>query len=398
MLFIDTDTTGSKPTYMSVAFATNHTFSISAETTDVSSKDHGIYGAQEISKITWELTTENLTSTAEENGYNTLYTYMLEQRVIPVMFALVDSAATDEIIGQTPQSWSIGTEIIQQGDFNPHNLHRSNVIGEGIITSLTLNANNGETSTFSATITGTSTLQIITAPRNFNAHLYVNGDSYKPICLSKSGGNYTVADVNNDNYYMPFASVYTETTNWSQNFTNFNPGDNNKFRLCNEAGDYIALTRRGPDPTATVNYGTKWGNCYTYYFSKSDWGGFEWDDFQSKNYSYILMQQNVDNPPYIWTGGSTAATGTRHPITGIYYIQNQNTTGNAGEGTIQTTFDTNYVQYATRGSAIKLPLINPSNPSGQRYVVYLQKDSAGWYYSVWAEYFFSNANIRYALG
>lgn len=397
MLFIDTDTTGSKPNYMSVAFATNHTFSISAETTDVSSKDHGIYGAQEISKITWELTTENLTSTAEENGYNTLYNYMLEQRVIPVMFALVDSAATDEIIGQTPQSWSIGTEIIQQGDFNPHNLHRSNVIGEGIITSLTLNANNGETSTFSATITGTSTLQIITAPRNYNFNMFVNANVIPPVCLYKSGGNYTVADINNKNYYVGFSNMSPVTSKWCDTFTNFNPGDYSQMRICNEAGNYINLVRRGPDPTTTLNYGSKWGDCYSYYFSKSDWSGFEWDDFQSNNYTYVLMQQNVDNPPTIYIGGSTAGSGTPHPVVGIYYAYGQNTTGDYSTATPQTTFDTNYVQYATRGSAIKLPLINPSNPSGQRYVVYLQKDSAGWYYTVWCQWFFSNANIRYAL-
>ena len=44
----------------SFAFATNHTFTINAETAEISSKDHGIWGGSEVTKFTWEITTENL--------------------------------------------------------------------------------------------------------------------------------------------------------------------------------------------------------------------------------------------------------------------------------------------------------------------------------------------------
>ena len=40
-----------------VAFATNHTLNLNTETSDVSSKDHGQWGAQEINRITWEAST-----------------------------------------------------------------------------------------------------------------------------------------------------------------------------------------------------------------------------------------------------------------------------------------------------------------------------------------------------
>lgn len=36
----------------SFAFATNHTFTINAETAEISSKDHGIWGGSEVTKFT----------------------------------------------------------------------------------------------------------------------------------------------------------------------------------------------------------------------------------------------------------------------------------------------------------------------------------------------------------
>ena len=62
MLFINTST-GSTPSYKSIAYATSHALSISAEATDTSSKDHGIWGGSEVNKITWEITSENLYTT-----------------------------------------------------------------------------------------------------------------------------------------------------------------------------------------------------------------------------------------------------------------------------------------------------------------------------------------------
>ena len=44
----------------SYAYATNHTLTINSELADVSSKDHGIWGASEVVKYTWEIQTENL--------------------------------------------------------------------------------------------------------------------------------------------------------------------------------------------------------------------------------------------------------------------------------------------------------------------------------------------------
>ena len=49
----------------SLAFATAHTLTISGSTIDISSKDHGYWGASEIGNITWEITSENLYTDAD---------------------------------------------------------------------------------------------------------------------------------------------------------------------------------------------------------------------------------------------------------------------------------------------------------------------------------------------
>ena len=69
----------------SYAYATNHTLTITAETTDVSSKDHGVWGASEVSRYTWEITSENLYTTDE---YDSMFDTMLAGSAITVRFGL----------------------------------------------------------------------------------------------------------------------------------------------------------------------------------------------------------------------------------------------------------------------------------------------------------------------
>lgn len=69
----------------SYAYATNHTLTITAETTDVSSKDHGVWGASEVSKYTWEVTSENLYTT---DDYDALFDKMLAGSAIVIRFGL----------------------------------------------------------------------------------------------------------------------------------------------------------------------------------------------------------------------------------------------------------------------------------------------------------------------
>ena len=121
----------------SIAFATAHTLTLTTNTTDIASKDHGIYGAKDVSTITWEITTENLFA---ESDYATLVDSMLAGQPVDVVFANAASWVKTGIDNST-KTWtpdSTGTQLS----------------GKALITSLTANANTGENATFSATFTG----------------------------------------------------------------------------------------------------------------------------------------------------------------------------------------------------------------------------------------------------
>lgn len=130
MLF---DSTGN-----SYAYATNHTLTITAETSDISSKDHGIWGASEISKYSWEITSENLFTV---DGYNSMFDNMLTGNAITVRFGL--KKETDN------------SKTVADGDLNKWTASTTGYYeGKVFITSLTANANNGENATYSVTLTG----------------------------------------------------------------------------------------------------------------------------------------------------------------------------------------------------------------------------------------------------
>ena len=49
----------------SIAYATNHSLTLSGDTQDISSKDHGVWGATSVLKVNWEITSENLYTTED---------------------------------------------------------------------------------------------------------------------------------------------------------------------------------------------------------------------------------------------------------------------------------------------------------------------------------------------
>lgn len=122
----------------SFGYATAHTITLSGETVDVSSKDHGIWGASEVNKITWEITSENLYS---DVAYEALFDIMMAREAITVSFG--HKAETD------PE------KTVVDGDYEHWTPVATGVYtGKAFLTSLTANANNGENATFSITLTG----------------------------------------------------------------------------------------------------------------------------------------------------------------------------------------------------------------------------------------------------
>lgn len=128
----------------SLAYATSHTLSITGNTIDISSKDHGYWGASEIGNITWEITSENLYVDSEFDG---LFTAMVAKTPITVTFGHADNYNANGL-GDSSTNWipdaSVGAKYYQ---------------GPAIITSLQANSNTGENATYSITLTGNGALE-----------------------------------------------------------------------------------------------------------------------------------------------------------------------------------------------------------------------------------------------
>lgn len=122
----------------SYAFATNHTLTITAETTDTSSKDHGMWNSIEISKYSWEITSENLFT---QDGYSAMFDKMIGGTEVTVVFGTKTDVQGKNVADGDLANWSLNTT----GGFYK---------GSAYITSLTANANNGENATYSITLTG----------------------------------------------------------------------------------------------------------------------------------------------------------------------------------------------------------------------------------------------------
>ena len=126
-----------------LAFARNHTFRITGNTIDISSKDHGYWGASEVGNLTWEVQTENLYT---EDNYDDLYDAMVAKTPVDIVFAQANNYNENGLkaVGGSVDSWTASTTSGRKG--------------KAVITSLTINANTGENATYSATFTGSGPL------------------------------------------------------------------------------------------------------------------------------------------------------------------------------------------------------------------------------------------------
>lgn len=127
----------------SIAFATSHTLEITAETQDVSNKDQGSgdWSSQEASILSWSASSENIYSEdGAGDNYEDLFDLMVAKQPIDAVFAKKAETTTDvPTEGWTPKAGS---------GYN----------GKVIITSLSLNAPNGEFATYTAQFQGVGAL------------------------------------------------------------------------------------------------------------------------------------------------------------------------------------------------------------------------------------------------
>lgn len=124
-----------------LAYATSHVLTINGNAIDISSKDHGFWGASQIGNITWEVTTDNLYT---EGDYDKLYDAMIAKTPVEIVFAKASNYNENglTVVGGPVEAWTPG----------------AGRKGNAIITSLVANANTGENATFTATFTGNGPL------------------------------------------------------------------------------------------------------------------------------------------------------------------------------------------------------------------------------------------------
>ena len=134
----------------SIAYATNHTLSISAETQETSakSKDNtgGAWSTSKVTNFSWTITSENLYSTDKNKGqtYSYLFDTMKIGTPVDVKFSIKNESAID----------------VPEGGWTPIADATTNDIfsGKVIITSLELNAPDGDNASYTVELKGVGEL------------------------------------------------------------------------------------------------------------------------------------------------------------------------------------------------------------------------------------------------
>lgn len=129
-----------------IAFATSHSLSITMNTTEISTKDHGDFPSVIGQNITWEVTTENLYS---DGGETALWNAMKTMQPVQIQFA-----PATEYDNETAEPGIVGI-IDGASDWTPGTAIAS---GKALVTSLSVNAPSGDNATLSATFTGVGAL------------------------------------------------------------------------------------------------------------------------------------------------------------------------------------------------------------------------------------------------
>lgn len=126
---------------VSIAYATSHTLTVGADTTDTSNKDEGggDWASSEVNLLNWSATSENLMGAGQGKGFSDLLALMTSKTKVQVAFAAKGSNAKTVPTG----GWTGGGAYAS---------------GEAYITNLSINAPNGEYATFTVEFTGVGPL------------------------------------------------------------------------------------------------------------------------------------------------------------------------------------------------------------------------------------------------
>lgn len=198
-------------TVKSLAFATSHSLSITGETAEISTKDHGKWSAKEMTKVNWQITSDNLYTVGT---FNELFDRMMSKKSIEVYFCLKTpteregTPATVNLEGDIYDTWTPTTTEGEDGFY-----------GRVYITSLNCTAQSGENATFSVTLDGIGALSrglygsVETSTGGSN-DIIIGNDS-DAVTYTKATGNYD----SDTTYFIYSNGQMIEVSITSANFT-----------------------------------------------------------------------------------------------------------------------------------------------------------------------------------
>jgi maltoporin len=134
-----------------IGMATSHSMSMTTDTSEISTKDHGDFPSVVAQKISWEVSCENLYTVVGKDIYMTA---MKSMQPVTLVFAEAGNYSNETSQGATPMESEDQTVVSAEWTIG-------NRIGEGkaLITSFSINAPAGDNATMSVTFTGTGELK-----------------------------------------------------------------------------------------------------------------------------------------------------------------------------------------------------------------------------------------------
>lgn len=124
-----------------IAFSSAAKLDISLKTRDIGSKDSGFWDEKAAGKMSWTASSDSLMSdtlTGNSNTYSELYTAMLTRVPVTIVFATAAGTAPDFTVSAVAG--------------------KTKFTGSGFITSLSMNAPDGDNASYSVSFEGTGAL------------------------------------------------------------------------------------------------------------------------------------------------------------------------------------------------------------------------------------------------
>lgn len=153
-----------------IAFATSNSLNFTTNTTEVSTKDHGLYPSVIAQSISWEATAENLACTDNIQQLMGILEDAKLNKTVNLKFAKPTNwgdgmgLVTAEGVQGTQGNWTPSDS--PTGIQNPLTTSDTNIIAEGdaLLTSFSINAPAGDNTTLSATFSGIGAIKTCATP------------------------------------------------------------------------------------------------------------------------------------------------------------------------------------------------------------------------------------------